>query len=112
MAWLKPVSLCYWSDHVKVVPSYSSSFVWQLPFEVLFVISAMPSSSNSAVDVQESGFDTCAICLHDVGEDEAFLDNCYHRFHWQVSLPCAADGQQAANFRTYRSYPAVCVILD
>ena len=33
---------------------------------------------------EESGADTCAICLARVAADEAFLDRCYHRFHFQV----------------------------
>ena len=44
----------------------------------------MPASNDSGADVQESGIDTCAICLQDIEQDEAFLDNCYHRFHWHV----------------------------
>ena len=35
--------------------------------------------------LEGSNFDTCAICLDDIGHNEAFLDNCYHRFHQQVS---------------------------
>lgn len=46
---------------------------------------AMPSGNDVGADVQ-SGIDTCAICLQDIGQDEAFLDNCYHRFHWLVSF--------------------------
>lgn len=90
VAWLKPVSVAF-SDRVKV------------PFELFFLLllqlrhlscglrfcltGAMPSSSNSGTDIEESGLDTCPICLQDVGQEEAFLDNCYHRFHWRVSFP-------------------------
>lgn len=35
-------------------------------------------------ETEESGADTCAICLARIAADEAFLDRCYHRFHFQV----------------------------
>lgn len=43
--------------------------------------------------MDESAVDICAICLSAIGGDseqaaeEAFLDNCYHRFHRQVRHP-------------------------
>ncbi len=43
--------------------------------------------------MDESAMDICAICLSPIGEEreqsdeEAFLDNCYHRFHQQVRDP-------------------------
>lgn len=35
----------------------------------------------------EADVDTCAVCLSSIsGDTEAFLDNCYHRFHLEVGL--------------------------
>ena len=43
--------------------------------------------------MDEFAVDVCAVCLSPIGEEteqsdeEAFLDNCYHRFHQQVRDP-------------------------
>ncbi len=43
--------------------------------------------------MDEPAADICAICLSPIAEEsdqsdeEAFLDNCYHRFHQQVRKP-------------------------
>lgn len=78
-----PAIACSWASSEKPLLHPCRTLCCQ---HAVFVITgAMLANNDSGSDVQESGLDTCAICLEDTGQDEAFLDNCYHRFHWRCA---------------------------
>ena len=75
------------------------------------------SRVEAASDTNGAGVDTCAICLSHIGEGEgdgeAFLDNCYHRFHLQVGLivPTTCTPLSYRDMAS-NACAAVCNVLD